>query len=470
MTINSNIPDEVLLEIFDSYREDIDPYDQWRKQHVWIYLTHVCRRWRAVMLASSSRLDLGITIGPQKPGHIKTILSGPLPIFVIYESMFGNIRSARWRMLAALKHRDRVREISFQRMNAKFDKFFKETQCAFPILESLSLSFTDGYKPNLPDTFLGGPDLYNLHLRRLKLENTTLASISRFLSSATALTDLSLRIDIGFHPSAEMPEMSLLACLQGMPCLYSLNLSLTNYSTSQPPTHKNIVILSKLTHLYYTGFGVWLDVLVAGISAPSLRNVDFKFSQPYYNTGPLLPPVLHLPRFISEIEEYYPAIHVVFTEFSYCLSLLTQSEYISHCKPRFNFGPVSRNSQEPTLIQMSNTLSTRLTSVDKLRLTFGRTNARNWDVIPLRRLLQLLPSVKALQTESKNNYFIARVLKKLEGPDDNLALLPALEEIELAKDESRTAESQRRDQLAVFEPLVSARQQAGRTVKVFFGP
>jgi len=67
LTINY-IPDEVLLEIFDSYREDIDPYDQWRKQHVWIYLTHVCRRWRAVIFASSSRLDLGITIGPKKTG------------------------------------------------------------------------------------------------------------------------------------------------------------------------------------------------------------------------------------------------------------------------------------------------------------------------------------------------------------------------------------------------------------------
>ena len=74
LTIN-HLPDEMLLEIFDSYRQITDQYDhQWRKKHVWFNLTHVCRKWRAIMFASSSRLDLGITVGPQKPGHIKTIL------------------------------------------------------------------------------------------------------------------------------------------------------------------------------------------------------------------------------------------------------------------------------------------------------------------------------------------------------------------------------------------------------------
>jgi hypothetical protein len=56
------------------------------------------------MFASSSRLDLGITVGPQKPGHIKTTLSSPLPIFIEYKCLsYGDITgSALWRMRAAL--------------------------------------------------------------------------------------------------------------------------------------------------------------------------------------------------------------------------------------------------------------------------------------------------------------------------------------------------------------------------------
>ena len=462
MTINY-IPDEVLLEIFDSYREDIDPYNQWRKQHVWIYLTHVCRRWRAVIFASSSRLDLGITIGKKTPGHIKTILSGSLPIFIDFKYGIEDIGSARWRMLAALKHHDRVREISFQGMSAYFDKFFKVTQCAFPTLESLSLSFTYDYSPNLPDTFLGGPDSYSPHLRRLKLEDTTIASISRFLSSATALTDLSLRIDTVSDPSA---ERSLLTCLQRMPCLCSLVLSLTDHSPSHTPTPKDIVTLSKLTRLDFNGHGVWLDLLVAGLSAPSLRDVHYTFSESF----DISPPILHLPRFINEIKEHYHAVHVGCRRYYFLLSLLTHSEYVDQCKPRFNFGPVWNNFTD-SMIQISGTLFTGLSTIEELRFTFDTTDAIDWDFIPWRRFLHQFSSVKTLRTEGKNNYCVGRALfQDIERPEDDLALFPALEEIELGKDELRIHESQRRDQLAVFEPFVSARQQAGRTVKVFFNP
>lgn len=80
LTVN-RLPDEVLLETFYSYRQSIDQYDyQWRKEYAWFNITHVCRRWHAVMFASSSRLDLNIIVGPKKPSHIKKILSGHFSI------------------------------------------------------------------------------------------------------------------------------------------------------------------------------------------------------------------------------------------------------------------------------------------------------------------------------------------------------------------------------------------------------
>jgi hypothetical protein len=347
----------VLLDTFNSYRRGINPYDKgWKKKHAWIRLTDVGRKWRGVVFASTSRLNLGITVGPTKPGHIKTILSSTLPIFIDYKYVNKDFGSALWRMRAALKHRDRGREISLEGIvefeDKFFGEFFKATQCTFPVLESLSLCFGNNYQPNLPNTFLRGPDLSNPHLRHLKLERATLASISGFLLSATALTDLILQVGAAFSPST---ETSLLACLQGMPCLCSLDLSLAHKSPSQPPTPKDIVPLSKLTYFHFVGSSVDLEALAAGLSAPSLRDVNFKFRDEIW------PPIVHLPRFNDEIEKSYYAVWMVFEQNDFCLSLWSKSEYFIQCEPSFNFGPVRKRNPE-SIIQMSDALSTRLTT------------------------------------------------------------------------------------------------------------
>jgi F-box-like len=279
MTIN-HLPDEVILEIFDSYRRSIDPlydnyYDCWRKRCVWFKLTHVCRKWRAIMFASTSRLDLGITVGPKKPDHIKTIPSEPFPIFVRYYDCGRDMTSsALWQLRAALKQQDRVREIYFEGPSDWFDELFRNTNCSFPILESPSFETKFLEDVKIPDTFLGGS---YLHLRHLKLERIFLTSISRFLLSTSALTDLSLRTDTAFGAS---PETSLLTCLQGMPCLCRLSLSMADSPLEIPSQHstlKDIVTLSKLTSFHYAGHGVFFDAIVAGLSAPSLRDLNMQF-------------------------------------------------------------------------------------------------------------------------------------------------------------------------------------------------
>jgi hypothetical protein len=60
-------------------------------------------------------------------------------------------------------------------------------------------------------------------LRCLKMLPVSLESISHLLSSAMALVELSLKIDIIFGPS---PAASLVAHLQAMPCLHWLALCL----------------------------------------------------------------------------------------------------------------------------------------------------------------------------------------------------------------------------------------------------
>jgi hypothetical protein len=365
-------------------------------------------------------LDLSITVGPEKPGHIKTILSGPFPIFVNYKCNREDITgSALWRMRATLKYRrDRVREIVFCGTRANFDKFFKVTDCAFPVLESLFLEFRYKDEQKIPNTFLRGPELSDLQLRRLKLSGVILASISGLLLSATALTDLSLLLmDTASSPS---PETSLLACIQGMSCLSNLELSMPS-GCELPPPPKDIVSLSNLTLFRFNEDSVSLDALVAGISAPSLRAVEIEFIL-------IHPPIVHLPRFISEIEEHYHIVHVTLKESEFRLSLLTQSDYTSPCQLCINLGPARRLLD--SVMQMSSALSTKLATVEELHVTINNTDS----FFPWRWFYRQCPSVKVLRTGGIRIYFVARTLHKDGGEPDDLAFLPALEGIDLGKE------------------------------------
>jgi hypothetical protein len=121
-------------------------------------------------------------------------------------------------------------------------------------------------------------------------------------------------------------------------------------------------------------------------------------------------------------------------------------------------------------MRMSGVLSARLTTVEQLCVTFGRTA---WDgSIALRKFLQQFSSVKALRIRGAytNDYVVPTLIQDHEKPGNYLPFLPALEEIDLGKNPFLTHESERARDLAVFQPFVSARQQAGRPVKVFFSP
>lgn len=176
------------------------------------------------MFASSSRIDVNVVVGPVKPGHIKSVLSSHLPILINYQHL-GEVKDtigSLWRMCAALKRRDRVREIAitFGWRGIIFKQFIRATNFHFPALESLILKFPSGHEPNIPTTFLEGPFRSNLRLRRLVLYCGPLAFLSGILLSVTfrALTDLDLIVTsnaAGFDPSQ---GASLLACLQGIQC------------------------------------------------------------------------------------------------------------------------------------------------------------------------------------------------------------------------------------------------------------
>ena len=473
---------EVLIVIFDSYRQGYD-HQRWREEYVWFNLAHVCRKWRAVMFASPFRLDLGVVVGPIKPDDIETILSGPLPIFIEFKKMSGVLTSsALWRMRAVLEQRDRVRRISFEGKRAWMDEFFSATNCTFPILDSVVLCSLEGVTYSsryngdleLPDTFLGGPDLSDLHLRRLKLERVSLTSISRFLSSTSALTDLSLQIDTVFGTSR---ETSLLACLQGMPrlCRLDLSITITTDLLTSPPSHlspQDIVPLSNLTCFHYAGHCAFLEALVTGLSAPYLREIRMEFRD-------VSSPIVHLPRFINETEERFHAVHVTFHQRVFHLSLQTQSEFMDcHCNTQTRSSRIPSWSPE-SVTRLCDALSAKLPAVEELRVTFGFAMMAAEDYLLWRRFYGQFPGVKVFRIDgalsikswvvnADYNFLAPTFLRDDEGPAAALAFLPALEEVQLGQGMRLTPQSQSEGKLEVFRPFISARQQAGRPVRITF--
>lgn len=177
------------------------------------------------MFASESptRLDLGITVGPENPDDIKSILSSPLPSLADYTTHGDIARKALSRLCTTLEHHHyRAREI-FRGTSAGFDKFFGVTNHPFPMLESRSLFHKFACEVKFQTPFLG--DLSDLHhLRRLRLEPFFPHSYpDLFHPQRLSLTSF-LKIDTTIGP---WPEMSLV-CLQGTTCLRHLDLAISH--------------------------------------------------------------------------------------------------------------------------------------------------------------------------------------------------------------------------------------------------
>ena len=465
MPIN-RLPVEVLLEVFDSYRQSLDDHqydDQWRKKYAWFNLAHVCRRWRAVVFAWYSRLDLNIVVGPEKPDQIKTILSRrfKLPILVDYSSRSDGpprevTGSVLWRMRAALRERDRVREISFGGgWPVDFIReLFNVTNHPFPALESLVLCFPAGQNPYIPVTFLRGSDHSDLPLRRLKLYGGSLTSVSGLLLSATALTDLTINqpSPTGGFQSFKLQE-SILACLQGMQSLCSLDLTTPNYLPGSE-FHSTLVPLLKLTRFHYSGPGRFLNNLMSGLSAPSLQDARFEIR--------IRSRFLYMSRVIDDVREEFRSISVTFDTNWFRFVSSTQPGKINHSKLSFRF---NMSFFPHSITAINSTPSTKFAMTEELALNLPPFRTTIWEHgFSLREFLRQFRSVRVLRVSPLS--FAQRVGLLLQQADGE-AILPLLEEMELSDGE----EYRRREAEAVeaLKSLSSARERTGRFVKVYHG-
>ncbi|KAH9066415.1 hypothetical protein EDB87DRAFT_717083 [Lactarius vividus] len=199
------------------------------------------------------------------------------PIWIDYRSASWTEKEENF-VLAAISHHTRVCGIVLQRPFKDMVKLLTALSHPFPKLERLEICPTHGcFGQNLilPTAFLSGSAPC---LRHLTLRGVVPSCLSPLLSSATSLVELSLTLKVAF---GALPEASFIASLQCMSFLRRLDLYLnywadTRYSGSgpPPPDPRDVVPLSKLTHLTFTGQRLYWEALVVWLNTPSLQRCD----------------------------------------------------------------------------------------------------------------------------------------------------------------------------------------------------
>jgi hypothetical protein len=278
------LSDDVLLNVFCHY---LDASPQF-----WPTLTHVCRRWRQIVLGSPLGLRLRLYCTYGTPVLESLECWPPLPLVVNYGGSDTPGPEDVENIIAALKQSDRVSSVNLAVTNSLLENISVISE-PFSELEELVLLSRDNRHLVLPSAFRSGPRLRTLHLTRIAIP-----TLPQLLSPSTGLVNLRLH-EIpnvrDFSPDAFANALSELTQLETL-SLHFLSLPPRQSYLSLPPQSGERAVLSALTCLEYRGTSKYLDSVVARIDAPHLDDIDITFfSQPTMDTS-------HLGRFIEGVE------------------------------------------------------------------------------------------------------------------------------------------------------------------------
>ncbi|KAI9467335.1 hypothetical protein BJY52DRAFT_63336 [Lactarius psammicola] len=462
---NDKLSEDVLLEIFDAYRQLYGPqpdYEKlWNSRDGWFKLAHVCLRWRRVVLLWPSRLHVHLLFTPRRSSRAPVLRCLPrLPILVDYSAASWTEKEGNL-ALAAIEHRSRVRGIALRRPCSCIARLFKALSHPFPELESLEICCRP-YIPYdeliLPATFLSGSAS---SLRRLTLRDVVPECLPPLLSSATGLVELALTLRVRY---SMVPEASLIANLQRMSCLRRLELKLshggfntTPDSPAPPACAGDVVPLSKLTDLIFMGFGPWLQMLVVRLAAPSLRHLDADlWGSPMSSIQPLC-------KFICDTNCQFIAVRLDFSRWKLKFSAETCSKS-DHAQP-FRIGIAEPVSLE----EIGNLLSGPLSTVEELAVGWAVSLSTQQHQNQWRGFFNHIRQVKTIQVPFEVAPGVAHSFQ-LDGQEPALDLLPTLQQVKVGITYISPIESDRIDRYVsirdAFEPLVAARQQVGRPIQL----
>src|SRR6266403_2900628 len=135
---------------------------KWSRERWWYGVIQVCRRWRYLVLQSTSHLRLSLVCTHGTPVADMLAHSPPLPLVIDYPYEDNNISAEDEEGIThALQHRDRVRRIRLMKPIPILEKLIIILDGEYPILEHLSIEHQLYQRPvtgrdrnlNLPETF-----------------------------------------------------------------------------------------------------------------------------------------------------------------------------------------------------------------------------------------------------------------------------------------------------------------------------
>ena len=294
---------DILLEIFNRYR--LDEKNHWNVRHLWCNLSHVCRRWRYLIYASPSHLDMYICCKNGSPivgtlGHLP-----PLPLLIDYRLTMSE--QDELGIYHALRLHDRVRHVSLHLPPSILRKCLVLMSARFPILEHLSLSFLADGSTNtiLPKAFLAP------NMRHLTLTGIGLPKRLRLLTSTTSLVKLelnSIRTSDYFRPRLLVARLSSLPRLEELSIGFSIPIPRPSAERELLGEQGTPVTLPNLNTLTFQGVSAYLESLVAQIRVPLLAQLWITLFNQIAFTLP------HLSHFIGITESFkVPNVQVFFS-------------------------------------------------------------------------------------------------------------------------------------------------------------
>ena len=196
----------------------------------------------------------------------------PIPLVIDYSDKSRTMTSTdEDNIRLGLERHDRVRRVDLQAPFLSFHPWVLQMNQHFPRLEDLSLlsttTETDEMNLVLPGT-LRAPNL-----RRLSLHGICLPIALSLLSSAIALSTLSLthiRASCYFSPGHLAAQLKNLPHLEELSIGFTIPISLPSSQGELLPAPISPVTLPTLKRLTFRGVDVYLDRLVAQINAPLL--------------------------------------------------------------------------------------------------------------------------------------------------------------------------------------------------------
>ena len=276
------LPDDVLLEIFDFYVDEVKYGYYKTKIEVWQTLVHVCHRWRRVDFGSPRRLNLQLVCTSQTPARDTLDVWPSLPLLILeLKRPTEDVDN----IMAVLERSDRVVQIHlFTDYDRELENVLKAMQVPFPELTVLNFGFQEGMVSVLPDSFLGG---CAPRLRYLTLHDIPLPGLPKLLLSATHLAVL--RLSNIPHSGYISPE-AMVAVLSTLTSLGHLSLEFESPRSRPDWAHRRLPpptrsVLPVLTYFRFKGVCEYLEDIMTCINAPRLDYLSITlFNQIIFET------------------------------------------------------------------------------------------------------------------------------------------------------------------------------------------